>query len=65
MRKNTTKAAAMAVLAGTLFQLGGCNLMGLLQAAAIEVVAEQVAGFLPIGDLLGGITGGNGTTTTP
>ena len=43
MRKNTLKAAALAVVAGTMLQFGGClNLNQWLRAAAFEVAFEYV-----------------------
>jgi len=53
MRRKTMKAAALAVFAGTVLQFSGC-LGGLLQLAVVEVIAEQVAGFVNFGNLLGG-----------
>lgn len=56
MRKKTMKVAVLAAMAGTLLQFGGC-LGVLLQQAAIEVVAGQIAGLVP--DLgLAGLLGG-------
>ncbi len=55
MRKNTLKAAAVALLAGTVLQFGGGCLGGIIQQAVLSVVAEQLAGFFPdIGGILGG-----------
>lgn len=56
MQKKTMKIAALAVMAGTLLQFGGC-LGGLIQEAALRVVGSQVAALVPdlgLGNLLGG-----------
>lgn len=60
MRNRTMKVAVLAATAGTLLQLGGC-LGVLLQQAAIQVVAGQIAGLVPdlgLSGLLGGTTNG-------
>jgi hypothetical protein len=58
MRKKTLKRAALAAVAGTLLQFGGCLGGGFLQKVMLEVAAEQVAGFVPsfggLGDLFDG-----------
>ena len=62
MRKKTLKRAALAALAGTLLQFGGCLGGGFLQQVMMEIAAETVADMIPIPDLgLGDLFGG-GTT---
>jgi hypothetical protein len=51
MRKSGIKAAAIVLLAGTMFQFAGC-LNRVLIEASYQVFADLVAGFLP--DLTGG-----------
>ncbi len=58
MRKKTLKLAALAAVAGTLLQFGGCLGGNFLQQLAVEVVADQVAGFVPDFTDLGGLLGG-------
>ncbi len=57
MRKNTFKAAVVAMMAGTLLQLGaggGC-LNTILQQALVQVVANQIRPLVPnFADLVGG-----------
>jgi predicted membrane-bound spermidine synthase len=58
MRKRTLKAAVVAVVAGTVLQLGGGCLGTILQQAVIEAVAGVVGGFIPDLGLGGGTTTG-------
>ncbi len=58
MRKKTLKLAALAAVAGTLLQFGGCLGGGFLQALAVEIAADTVSGFLNVSDLLGGLIPG-------
>jgi hypothetical protein len=55
MRK-LKRGALLAALAGSFVALGGCNIQKLLQDAAIEVFANQVAAAFP--DIGGIIPGG-------
>ncbi len=54
MRKKTLRLAALAAVAGTLLQFGGCLGGNFLQLLAANVAADTVAGFLNLGDILGG-----------
>ncbi len=59
MRKKTLKRAALAVMAGTLLQFGGCLGGDFLGRVLVQVAADQVAGFIPdfgLGDLFDGGT---------
>ena len=57
MRRNTLKAAALAVLAGTMLQFGGClNVNQWLRAAAIQVAFEYVLDNDAVFDLFEGGT---------
>lgn len=58
MRKKTLKLAALAAVAGTLLQFGGCLGGNFLQQVAVEVVADQVAGYIPDFTDLTGLLGG-------
>ena len=61
MRKKTLRLAALAAVAGTLLQFGGCLGGNFLQQVMTEVAAETVAGFIPdFSGLLGGILPGLG-----
>ncbi len=58
MRKKSLPFAALAAVAGTVLQLGGCLGGGLASAVLANIVADQVGGLLNISDLLGGLSGG-------
>ncbi len=58
MRKKSLKLAALAAVAGTLLQFGGCLGGNFLQQVLTHVVADQVAGFVPDLGGLGGLLGG-------
>jgi len=56
MYKKTMKAALLAAVAGTLFAgFGGCLGNNFTRQLLVEIVADQVAGFVPD---LGGVLGG-------
>lgn len=56
----TKKKAALTAVLGSMLMFGGCgiNIEKLLLDATIEVIAEQLANFVPT---LGGDGDGNGT----
>ena len=56
MGKKTMKGAVLVALLGTLLQFGGCLGGNLGQLVLANIVADQVAGFVP--DLTGLLGGG-------
>ncbi len=61
MRKKTLKRAALAVMAGTLLQFGGCLGGDFVGAVLREAVLQEAVGLVPIpdlGDLFGDLLGG-------
>lgn len=64
MRRKSLKCVALAAVAGTMLQFGGCDFGGLLNQAWIgavrQVGADTIAPLLNVNDLLGGFLGGDG-----